>query len=70
VNTEPERNGWFVDVDAEEQLADALVEAVNNDDERHARSDAAYEQIRAKYAWSSLAHRFSDVYAEAADAKG
>jgi glycosyltransferase involved in cell wall biosynthesis len=65
VNTEPEPNGWLVDVDSEEQLADALVEAVNDDAERRARSDAAYEQIRSRYSWSSLAGRFAAVYEEA-----
>jgi glycosyltransferase involved in cell wall biosynthesis len=68
VNTEPEPNGWFVDVDSEEQLADALVEAVKDDAGRHARSDAAYEQIRSRYSWDSLADRFAAVYEEAARA--
>lgn len=66
VNTEPEPNGWFVDVDSEEQLADALVAAVNDANGRRARSDAAYDQIRSRYSWSSLAARFEAVY-EAAE---
>ena len=66
MNTEPGApNGWIVGVDDEEQLADALVEAVNDTDGRRARSDSAYEQIRANYSWTGLAPRFTAVYEEA-----
>lgn len=66
VNTEEdEPNGWMVDPDAEDQLADALVEAVNDGDERATRAGNAYHQIREKYSWTSLTSRFTDLYESA-----
>jgi glycosyltransferase involved in cell wall biosynthesis len=68
VNTEEGApNGWMVGVDDEAELADAMVEAVNSSDARRERSDNAYEQIRAHYSWTGLAHRFTSEY-EAASA--
>jgi glycosyltransferase involved in cell wall biosynthesis len=63
VNTEPGApNGWMVGVDDEAELADAIVEAVNDSEARRERSDNAYEQIRANYSWTGLATRFTAVY--------
>ena len=63
VNTEEGApNGWMVDVDDEAQLADAMVEAVNDSAARRERSDNAYEQIRANFSWSGLASRFTAIY--------
>ena len=65
VNTEPGApNGWMVGVDDEGELADAIVEAVNDSAARLERSENAYEQIRASYSWSGLASRFTAVYEE------
>ena len=53
VNTEPGApNGWMVGVDDEAELADAIVEAVNDPAARRERSDNAYGQIRANYSWT------------------
>ncbi len=63
VNTDPAApNGWLVEPDDMAGLADALVEAVNDPDERRSRGDNAYRQIRAAYSWDSLAERFASVY--------
>jgi len=63
VNTEPGApNGWMVGVDDEGELADAMVEAVNDSRARRERSDSAYEQIRANFSWTGLAARFTAVY--------
>jgi glycosyltransferase involved in cell wall biosynthesis len=71
VNTEPGApNGWIVEADDEVALAGAIVEAVNDTETRRARSDNAYSQIRAGYAWSFLARRFVAVYEEAIQARG
>jgi D-inositol-3-phosphate glycosyltransferase len=65
VNTEPGApNGWLVEPDDEAALAGALVEAVNNREERHRRAEHAYAQVRAVYSWNSIAHRFADLYRE------
>ena len=69
MNTEPAApNGWMVGVDDERELADAIVEAVNDPATRRERADNAYGQIRANYSWAGLASRFTAVYEEAAAA--
>jgi len=71
VNTDEDAlNGWMVDPDDEDGLADALVEAVNLKDERTTRADNAYEQIRANYSWASLTSRFTDLYESAIADRG
>ena len=71
VNTEPGApNGWIIEADDEDALADSIVEAVNDTETRRARSDNAYSQIRAGYAWSFLTERFVAVYEEAIHARG
>jgi D-inositol-3-phosphate glycosyltransferase len=63
VNTCPGRpNGWFVDPDAEASLAATLIEVVNDARERRWRGEAAYEQIRAAYAWDTIANRVASLY--------
>lgn len=57
-------NGWLVPPDDVDALADALVEAVNDEVGRRERAENAYEQIRARYAWHTLARRFAAVYDE------
>lgn len=57
-------NGWLVPPDDVDSLADALVEAVNDDAKRRARAENGYRQIRAGYSWQTLAHRFTAVYEE------
>ena len=65
VNTVAGRpNGWLVPPDDVDALADALVEAVNNEAGRRERAENAYQQIRACYAWPTLARRFAAVYDE------
>ena len=63
VNTVAGRpNGWFVDPDDETALAATLIEVVNNAPERRARGETAYEQIRAGYAWDTIATRVVSLY--------
>ncbi len=62
-------NGWLVEPDDEVSLADAIVEAVNDEEERRLRAENAQEQIRGNYSWLALATRFISVY-EAAIAAG
>jgi glycosyltransferase involved in cell wall biosynthesis len=63
VNTVAGRpNGWFVDPDDETALAATLIEVVNNAPERRARGETAYEQIRAGFAWDTIATRVVSLY--------
>jgi D-inositol-3-phosphate glycosyltransferase len=63
VNTEPGApNGWLVEPDHVDALAEAIVEAVNDSPGRRERSENAYRQIRRDYAWSHLAERFVEAY--------
>ncbi len=57
--------GWLVEPDDEAMLADALVEAVNDPDERRRRGAAAYDNARGLYAWPAIAERLADVLEEA-----
>lgn len=63
VNVDPDRlDGWLVAPDDEHALAQAMVELVNNPDERKARGQNALTHVREGYAWSALAERFITVY--------
>jgi D-inositol-3-phosphate glycosyltransferase len=71
VNSGPGRpNGWLVDPDDEPALAATLIEVVNDAAERRARGEAAYEQIRAGYAWDTIASRVASLYERVLAATG
>jgi glycosyltransferase involved in cell wall biosynthesis len=55
-------SGWLVPPDDEIALATALVEAVNQPDERLRRGAAAAESAYARYAWPALGARLARVY--------
>ena len=59
--------GWLVAPDDEEAMADALVEAVNDDAERRRRGERAYEVARGRYSWPALARGLATVYDEVAE---
>ena len=54
--------GRLVPPDDRDALATALVEAVNEPDERRRRGALASEDARAKYSWPALAERVAAVY--------
>ena len=55
-------DGWLVAPDDEAAMADALVEAVSDGDERRRRGRNAYESSRARYSWPALAREVAGVY--------
>ena len=57
--------GWLVAPDDEEQLARALVEAVNDPAERRRRGEAARRDAAARFAWPALAREVAGVYGDA-----
>jgi glycosyltransferase involved in cell wall biosynthesis len=57
-------DGWLVPPDDEEAMADALVEAVNDPEERRRRGDAGYGVARENYSWPALVERVARVYDE------
>ena len=57
-------NGWLVEPDDVEALADALVEAVNDDAARKERADHAKQQIRGAFSWQTVAARFDALYTD------
>ena len=59
------RTGWLVEPDDRAGLTNALVEAVNRPVERERRGRAAYEDVRARYAWPALAEEVAAVYESA-----
>jgi glycosyltransferase involved in cell wall biosynthesis len=63
---EPGETGWLVPPDDEEALAEALVEAVNGEEERRRRGERAYETARGRYSWPALARGLAHVYEEVA----
>ena len=54
--------GWLVPGDDREALTEALVEAVNDPEERRRRGVRAREVALERYAWPSLAERVAAVY--------
>jgi glycosyltransferase involved in cell wall biosynthesis len=54
--------GWLVPGDDRDALAEALVEAVNDPEERRRRGVRAREVALERYAWPSLAARVAAVY--------
>jgi D-inositol-3-phosphate glycosyltransferase len=59
-------NGWLLEPDDVDALADALVTAVNDTDGRLERSQNGYRQIRLDYGWDRLAERFTALYEDVA----
>lgn len=63
VNTNKKNpNGWLVNPDDEEALAETIASAVNNTDDRHKRAEAAFNQIRDAYSWDVIAHEVAQIY--------
>ncbi len=56
------QTGWLVPPDDESALADALLEAVNDDGLRLRRGVAAYTAVRALYSWPSLGEKLAHTY--------
>ena len=54
--------GWLVGPDDRDGLADALVEAVNDPEERRRRGANARQAALDRYAWPALAERVAAVY--------
>ena len=46
-------------------MAEALVEVVNDEEERRRRGEAAYEAARARYSWPALVEGVAKVYEDA-----
>jgi glycosyltransferase involved in cell wall biosynthesis len=63
INTEPGRpNGWLVEPDDLDSLAEGMVEAVNDPAAREERARNGYEVTRRDYSWDTLAERVAEVY--------
>ncbi|HCP74343.1 MAG TPA: hypothetical protein DIU08_06845, partial [Ktedonobacter sp.] len=56
------QTGWLIPPDDERALADALLEAVNDDGMRRQRGVAAYTAVRARYSWPSLGEKLARTY--------
>jgi glycosyltransferase involved in cell wall biosynthesis len=54
--------GWLVPPDDEDAMVEALVEAVNDPEERRRRGEAAYKVARDSYSWPALAERVARIY--------
>ena len=70
INTDPQRpNGWLVEPDDLDSLAEAMVEAVNDPAAREERARNGYEVTRRDYSWETLAERVAEVYEAAIAAR-
>jgi glycosyltransferase involved in cell wall biosynthesis len=56
--------GWLVPPDDEDAMVEAMVEAVNDPEERRRRGEEAYRVAREKYSWPTLVERLARVYEE------
>lgn len=61
--------GWLVPPDDEPAMIEALVEVVNDDNERVRRGEAAYEAARSRYSWPALARGVARTYQDVVDGK-
>lgn len=61
--------GWLVEPDDEDELCEALVEAVNDDAKRARKGRVAYEESRGRYSWPALAEGVSAVYEDVAESR-
>ena len=64
------KTGWLVEPDDEASLTDAIVEAVDDADERRARGEAARRDARSRFSWPALADRLADVFDDVAATAG
>ena len=65
INTDPAApTGWLVDPDDEVQLAQAIVEALNQPGERRHRGERSLAVARDHFSWTSLVPRFEAIYDE------
>jgi D-inositol-3-phosphate glycosyltransferase len=55
-------NGWLVAPDDEEALAEAIVEVVDNSEQRRKRGENALELVQARYSWDHIAEEFLSIY--------
>ena len=56
------RTGWLVEPDDAAGMTAALVEVVDNPDERRARGQAAHETARERYSWDTVAEKLAGVF--------
>jgi glycosyltransferase involved in cell wall biosynthesis len=69
INTDPGRpNGWLVEPDDLGSLASALVEGVNEPNERAARARNGYRATRREFSWETIAQRIARVYEDVSTA--
>lgn len=60
------QTGWLVEPDSATALADAMVEAVNDPEERRRRGRAAAQSADERYAWGPIGDELSERLVEAA----
>jgi glycosyltransferase involved in cell wall biosynthesis len=54
--------GWLVPADDEDAMVEALLEVVNDEEERRRRGEAAYQVSRGRYSWPALARGVAHIY--------
>jgi D-inositol-3-phosphate glycosyltransferase len=55
-------DGWLITPDDEDQLTRALIEAVNNPEERQRRGRSALQTVQSGYSWIQVAKQVRDIY--------
>ena len=70
INVDPARpNGWLVEPDDVESLADAMVAAINDSGERERRAANGLEVTRRDFSWTALARQTTEVYEQAIESR-
>jgi glycosyltransferase involved in cell wall biosynthesis len=67
VDTGPDANGWFSEVDDVQSLAQIIDQALKDDAERKRRGDNALELVRKQYSWTGIARRYVTEYSQLID---
>jgi D-inositol-3-phosphate glycosyltransferase len=62
-----EPDGWLIDPDDEQALADTLVQVVNDPDERRRRGANALQSVRSNYSWNQVAGTVRQIYEDLVD---
>ncbi len=62
-----EPDGWLVPPDGEEELADAIVRAIDDPAGRLRRGENAARHVRESYSWNGLAGRVGELYEQVSE---
>ena len=67
VDTDPDANGWFAEVDDVRSLAQTIHQALTDEPESRRRGANALALVRKDYSWAGIAKRYVAAYRQLVD---